>query len=96
MLADGVLTRVIDDNLFEGDDPPEGVELTGWVVVGDEPPWRERVANLSYDAEPRIQASMVCELGIGQYERGEGLDASAGLPTYVTGDSPWRPKDPVR
>ena len=90
-LANGTLTRVIEDGLFEGDDPPEGLKLSGWVLVGDDPPWRERVPELSYDAEPRIQASTVCEIGIAQYDRGEGLDASAGLPIYVSGDSPWRP-----
>ncbi|MFB3106870.1 MAG: hypothetical protein ACE1ZA_18370, partial [Pseudomonadales bacterium] len=90
-LDEGELTRVIDDALFVGGDPPEGLALSGWVVVGDEPPWRERVADLRYDAEPKILASLVCELGIRQYRRGAGLDAAAGLPTYVVGDSPWRP-----
>lgn len=91
VLEQGELTRVIDDALFAGRDPPEGLDLCGWVVVGDEPPWRERVPDLRYDAEPKILASLVCELGIRQYQRGAGLDAAAGLPTYVVGDSPWRP-----
>ncbi len=90
-LDEGELTRVIDDGLFTGGDPPEDLELSGWVAVGDEPPWRERIPDLRYDAVPKIQASLVCELGIRQYRRGEGLDAAAGLPTYVVGDSPWRP-----
>ncbi len=89
-LDQGELTAVIDVGLFEGDDPPERLKLTGWVVVGDEPPWREGVPGLGYDAEPKILASVVCELGIRRHQRDEGLDASAGLPTYVLGDSPWR------
>ncbi|MCZ6640553.1 MAG: tRNA (adenosine(37)-N6)-threonylcarbamoyltransferase complex dimerization subunit type 1 TsaB [Gammaproteobacteria bacterium] len=91
-LDQGELTAVIDDGLFEGDDPPESLELAGWVVVGDEPPWWERVVDLRYDAEPKILASTVCELGLRRHKRGEGLDASEGLPTYVAGDSPWSPQ----
>lgn len=92
-LQGGELSNVMEDHLVDGDDPPNDLKVHGWLLVGDEPPWWRRVPDLVYETEPKIEATVVCELGMRQFERGESLDVAAGLPVYISGDSPWQPKN---
>ena len=61
--------------------------LDCWQVVGAVPTW--------WDAEVRVtttvqaSSSDVADLALLDLAHGGGLDAAAGLPAYVVGDSPW-------
>lgn len=61
----------------------------GWPLVGEAPPWLP--AEVEVLAEVAAGAGLIARLGAAAFAEGEGLPPELGLPTYVDGDSPWRP-----
>lgn len=60
----------------------------GWPLVGDRPPWLPaEVAHF----ELTVGAGLIASLGATALAEGAGLPPELGLPTYVRGDTPWRP-----
>ncbi len=71
------------------DSMPQMVELAQgrWQVVGAVPPWWH--GHVQVTTSVQASASHVADLALLDLARGGGLDPAAGLPSYVTGDSPW-------
>lgn len=61
----------------------------GWPLVGDPPPWLP--AEVEVLAGVAAGAGLIARLGAAALAAGGGLAPEFGLPTYVPGDSPWRP-----
>ncbi len=60
----------------------------GWPLVGDRPPWLPAAAA---HFELTVGAGLIARLGAAAFAAGRGLVPELGLPTYVNGDTPWRP-----
>jgi tRNA threonylcarbamoyladenosine biosynthesis protein TsaB len=60
--------------------------VRGYTVIGERPDWWRGQAVIGEAAD----AEQVLEVGLAMSARGQGVDASGGLPTYLGGDSPWR------
>ena len=88
-VADGGLKEHTGDMLIDA--MPRLPELVqdGWKIVGAEPPWWNHHSPVSTTV--RAASSHVADLALLDLARGGGLDAAAGLPSYVGGDSPWSP-----
>jgi len=85
--------QVLADGLHQGLAAPDLGALRGWIGVGDEPSWWVAAApGTSFLAGHAASAAEVGRLALQDYERGAGLAPEAGLPVYVSGDSPWRPR----
>jgi tRNA threonylcarbamoyladenosine biosynthesis protein TsaB len=85
--------QVRADGLHQGLVAPDLGGLRDWVGVGDEPPWWPAAApGARFLAGHCASALEVGRLGLQAYQRGAGLAPEAGLPVYVSGDSPWRPQ----
>jgi len=86
--------QVLDDVLHLGlVAPPLGV-AHGWPAVGDRPPWW----SAADDEPPFLEcagatALLVGHLALADFAAGGGLAPELGLPRYVNGDSPWKPRD---
>lgn len=61
----------------------------GWPLVGDPPPWLPDEVEVI--AGVAAGAGLIARLGAAALAEGGGLAPELGLPTYVQGDSPWRP-----
>ena len=61
----------------------------GWPLVGDPPPWLPDEVEVL--AGVAAGAGLIARLGAAALAEGGGLAPELGLPTYVQGDSPWRP-----
>lgn len=61
----------------------------GWPLVGDLPPWLPDEVEVL--AGVAAGAGLIARLGAAALAEGGGLAPELGLPTYVQGDSPWRP-----
>lgn len=80
----------LDDRLHQGTAPP--ADLPEYCPgAGDRPPWwpgpRPFLEGVT------VTARDVGDLALHMLAGGEGVAAEAGLPVYVTGDSPWQPMD---
>ena len=63
-----------------------------WRVVGPMPSWlADRVSSRRWLADTATDGTTVAKLGIAAFGREEGRSPEFGLPTYIEGDSPWRP-----
>ncbi len=61
----------------------------GWPLAGDPPPWLP--AEVEVLSGVVVAAGLIARLGAAAFADGKGLAPELGLPTYVEGDSPWRP-----
>lgn len=90
--ACGGLRPCRDDRLHQGDAAPADLLLDGWAGAGDRPPWWPASSPfLSADDGVAVTGRIIGELALQALARGEGLPPVAAVPTYVAGDSPWRP-----
>jgi tRNA threonylcarbamoyladenosine biosynthesis protein TsaB len=89
LTTDGVEDQELPDQLHQGEDLPSDVTLSGWLGVGDRPTWWPAPAPFVEDVA--VTARVVGELALAAVGRGEAVAPEAGLPVYVSGDSPWRP-----
>ena len=68
---------------------PDWAELAaGWPIVGDRPPWLP-AGTAHFDLA--VGAGLIARLGAAAFAAGKALPPELGLPTYVSGDTPWRP-----
>jgi tRNA threonylcarbamoyladenosine biosynthesis protein TsaB len=96
---DGSLLRAFDDTLCT--DWPDALRDSQGIAVGERPPWwvepdgattADRRSDLQWGGAAKVTARLVAELGLDMYRRGDAKDPAAGIPIYVTGDSPWQPR----
>lgn len=87
--ADGSPTLAVDDvlcvqwpaELLQGD----------WIAVGDQPPWWQSVPrSVRWGGEVAVTAASIAALGLADFAAGKAVAPAAGLPRYVSGDSPWK------
>ena len=88
VVKEGELHPHRPDRLFDACPDWPDFDL-GWPLAGDPPPWLPA----EVEVLPGIAAGagLIARLGAAAFARGEGLAPELGLPTYVEGDSPWRP-----
>ncbi len=93
--ADGAgagLSQTLADSLYLGVEPPAGELLHGWIGVGDKPDWWEALPLVTaFFDNCTTTAITVGRLALDIAGRGGAVAPEAGLPIYVTGDSPWKP-----
>lgn len=85
------LRQIYDDALHLGDDVrlPEG--LSGVPGTGDRPPWWTHGGGGPWIETAAPTAREIGERALAEYALTGGVAPAAGLPRYVSGDSPWRP-----
>lgn len=83
--------QVYDDVLHLGENIrlPEG--LLGASGTGDRPPWWISGGGGPWIETEALDAREIGERALAEYSLTGGLAPAAGLPRYVSGDSPWRP-----
>jgi tRNA threonylcarbamoyladenosine biosynthesis protein TsaB len=90
--AEGECRQVVGDTLHLGTTAPDFEAARDWPGIGDRPPWWG-------DLEPAVPflegigvtAGIIGRLALAIHAAGGAVAAEAGLPVYVSGDSPWRP-----
>ena len=61
-----------------------------WLAVGDRPPWWPSVPrSVGWGGGVAVTAATIAALGLAEFAAGTAVAPSAGLPRYVSGDSPW-------
>ena len=86
-LAEGELMEHAGDVLIDAMPRLPELAQERWQIVGAVPSWWD--ANVQVTTSVQASASHVADLALLDLARGGGLDAAAGLPSYVAGDSPW-------
>jgi len=85
---DDSLSLEVDDVLCT--QMPAEFLQAGWVAVGDQPPWFQSVAqSVRWGGEVAVTAATIAALGLTDLDAGAAVAPAAGLPRYVSGDSPW-------
>ena len=70
---------------------PDWAELAGgWPFVGDAPSWLPAAVEVRADVV--AGAGCIARLGAAALAKGRGLAPEFGLPAYIQGDTPWRPR----
>ena len=83
------LTLAVDDALRV--QWPAELSQAEWIAVGDQPPWWQSVPRSArWGGEVAVTAATIATLGLADFAAGEAVPPSAGLPRYVSGDSPWK------
>ncbi len=78
---------VLADALFDESPDAEFYDRhSGWLLAGSTPDWWQGTAAVSILPD----AAQMLVLAGAMAESGEQVDVAAGLPEYVSGDSPWR------
>ncbi len=86
--AEGRLQKHRPDCLVTAD--PDWPEMrNGWLLVGDRPQWAP--PHWRCHADVAVNAGTIAQLGAEALAAGQGMAPEAGLPVYVSGDSPWKP-----
>ncbi|MFM7119303.1 MAG: tRNA (adenosine(37)-N6)-threonylcarbamoyltransferase complex dimerization subunit type 1 TsaB [Gammaproteobacteria bacterium] len=89
--TDAGMRQVYDDVLHLGDDVRLPERLSGLTGTGDCPPWWQRGGGGAWVATEHPDAREIGERALVEYAHTGGVTPAAGLPRYVSGDSPWRP-----
>lgn len=86
-MGGGLPQAVLAEALYEeSPDAPFYERYSGWALAGSVPEWWQGSAAVSVFPD----ADQVLVLAQAMAESGAQVDVAAGLPEYVTGDSPWR------
>lgn len=85
------LFQTMNDRLHQGDSAPAGLPGPGWFAAGERPAWLPVDAvGIRFLERCQVRAETVGRLALAAWRQGASVDAAAGLPRYVSGDSPWR------
>lgn len=86
VVADRPVAALTDDLYESSPDASFYTEHGDWLVAGGTPDWWQG----RQSAVTTPDAAQMLDLAAAMVVRGEQVDVAAGLPEYLSGDSPWR------